>query len=215
MKKAGTLILPICLLLLVAMTFDLHAQYIGIGAGLAIPNGKIAQVTSDLARDGWSGAVENAANGYYVELRGRLGGSLALIGGIGYNSFSEARSTYFDPNNREVALNTSQTIIPISIGADMRLAEGFMVPYLTLEATYNIYHRSFESTSGDFSSPFEIKSVNDSRLGAAVGGGVNFDLKIAQLSLGGKLHLPNLLNQEPGESEIYYAQLGTILYFGM
>jgi hypothetical protein len=215
MKKARTPILPSCVLLLALMAFEAHAQSIGIGAGLAVPNDNIAQVTSDLARNGWSGAVESAKSGYYVELRGRLGGSLALIGGVGYNTFSASRSTYFDGSNREVAFNTSQTIIPISLGADMRLAEGFMVPYLTLEATYNIYHRSFERPNGDVSSPFDIKSVNDTRLGAAVGGGVNLDLKVAELSIGGKLHVPNLLNQEQGESEIYYAQLGATLYFGM
>jgi hypothetical protein len=215
MKKASTPILPICILLLASMAFEAHAQTIGIGAGLAAPNDNLAQITSDLAQKGWSGAVESAKSGYYVELRGRFGGSLALIGGIGYNTFSTSRSTYFDESNREVAFNTSQSIIPISIGADMRLSEGFMVPYLTLEATYNIYHRTFERPSGDLSSPFDLKSVSDSRLGAAVGGGVNLDMKLFEMSIGAKLHLPNLLNKEQDESEIYYAQLGATFYFGM
>jgi hypothetical protein len=215
MHKAHTPILPICTLLLALMAFEAHAQSIGIGAGLAFPNDNMAQVTSDLVRKGWSGAVENAKNGYYLELRGRFGKSLALIGGIGYNSFAPARSTYFDETNQEVAFNTSQTIIPISVGADMRLSEGFMVPYLTLEATYNLYHRAFNRATGDLSSPLDIQSVNDSRLGAAVGGGVNLDLSVVEISIGGKLHLPNLLNREQGESEIYYAQLGTTVYFGM
>ena len=215
MQKASTPILPICILLLASMAFEAHAQTIGVGAGLAFPNDNMAQVTADLAQKGWSGAVENAKNGYYVELRGRLGGALALIGGVGYNSFSTTRSTYFDETNREVAFNTAQTIIPISVGADMRLSEGFVVPYLTLEATYNIYHRSFERPSGDFSSPFDVKSVDDTRLGAAVGGGFNVDLKVVEVSVGGKLHVPNLINKEEGESEVYYAQLGTTLYFGM
>ena len=204
-----------CLVLTALSPLKAGAQMIGIGGGLAIPNDRIAQVPADLVASGWSGAAEMAKSGYYLELRGRLGGRLALIGGVGYNHFGESRSEYLDGGNSEVALKTSQTLIPISLGADMRLGDGLLVPYLTLEATYNIYKRTFERPEGEFSAPFDIRSVTDSRLGAAVGGGVNVDLGLAEMSVGAKLHLPNLLNQEQGESEIYYAQLGAAVYFGL
>jgi len=187
-------------------------QSIGVGAGLAMANDKIAQVTADLASRGWSAAAENAGNGYYVELRGRFGGQLALIGSVGYSSFGRTHSQYFDGSSRSVDLVTSQTIIPVTIGADMRLSEGFLVPYLTLEASYNHYYRAFERSVGDLSVPFDIQSEGDARFGAAVGAGLALDLKIAELDIGGRLHLPNLINAEPSESEVYYLQLGATLY---
>lgn len=209
--------LPSILLALQAIIFwsvcDAGAQTIGIGAGLAIPGDAIAQVTSDLAARGWSGATENASTGYYVEVRGRFGGQLALIGSIGYNRFPEATSEYFDEGNRSVQLVTAQSLVPVGIGADMRLSDGFLVPYLTLEATFNHYYRTFERPAGDFSVPFEIESSGESRIGAAVGAGLTVDAKLAEIAVGARLHLPNLLNKEEGEDEIYYAQLGATVFF--
>ncbi len=197
---------------LVGLSLSVRAQRIGIGAGLAIPNDEIAQASTDLINNGVQGAEERASNGYYVELRGRFGGNLALTGAIGYNKFVENRSTYYDANNQKVELTTSQVMVPISVGADMRLSEGFVVPYLTLEATYNYYYRSFEGGSGFLPS---IESTGEPRVGAAIGGGINFDLAVADVSLGARLHVANLLNQDLGETEVYYLQLGTVVYFGL
>lgn len=193
----------------------IYAQSIGIGAGIAVSNDKIAQVTADLASQGWSGVAENAGVGYYAELRGRTGGQLALIGSIGYNHFSETPSQYLNGNNQPVELMTAQTIIPITLGADMRLSTGFLVPYITLEASYNQYYRMFTQGSGDFSGAVEFESSGESRFGAAVGAGLSMDLKFAELAVGGRLHLPNLINADEGESEVYYMQLGAMLYFGL
>jgi len=203
-------LLPI---LLVGLSLSVHAQRIGIGAGLAIPNDEIAQASTDLINNGVQGAEERASNGYYVELRGRFGGDLALTAAVGYNKFVENRSTYYDAGNQKVELTTSQVMVPISVGADMRLSEGFVVPYLTLEATYNYYYRSFEGGSGGFLP--SIKSTGEPRIGAAIGGGLNFDLAVADVSVGARLHVANLLNQDIGETEVYYLQLGTVVYFGL
>lgn len=198
---------------LAAFTATARAQSIGIGAGLAIPNDKIAQVTADLIDKGVQGGEEHAGNGYYLELRGRLGGDLGLTGAIGYNKFAESRSVYYDASNRRVEATTSQVVVPVSIGADMRLGKGFVVPYLTLEATYNYYYRSFETDQGDLVPEFESKG--EPRFGAAVGGGLNFDLSVIDLGVGARLHLANLLNQQESESDVYYLQLGTVVYFGL
>jgi hypothetical protein len=112
-----------------------------------------------------------------------------------------------------VELITAQSVIPVGVGADMRLSDGFLVPYLTLEATFNHYYRTFERTAGDFTVPFEIESSGETRIGAAVGAGLSMDLKIVELALGARLHLPNLINKGEGEDEIYYAQFGTTLFF--
>ena len=205
------LVFPIVALLL-GLALEAPAQHIGIGAGLAIPNDEIAQATSDLINQGIRGGEEHAKNGYYVELRGRFGGDLALTGSIGYDKFAESRSVYYDASNRRVEATTSQVIVPVSLGADMRLSKGFVVPYLTLEATYNYYYRSFEGGTGDFLPTFE--STGEPRFGAAVGGGLNFDLSVIDLSVGARLHLANLINQSQGETEVYYLQLGTDVYFG-
>lgn len=195
---------------------DMHAQSIGIGAGIAVSNDDIAQVTTDLAAQGWSGLSENAGIGYYAELRGRTGGQLALIGSIGYTHFTETRSQYLNGGNHTVELMTAQTIIPVTLGADMRLSEGFLVPYITLEASYNQYYRMFrQAVDGDFLGTLEYESSGESRLGAVVGAGLSMDLKLAELAVGGRLHLPNLINADEGEKEVYYMQLGATLFFGM
>ncbi|MDB5034158.1 MAG: hypothetical protein JWQ98_1399 [Chlorobi bacterium] len=188
------------------------AQSIGIGAGLAIPNDKIAQVTTQLAQQGLHGGAEAAQSGYYVELRGRFGKALALTGGIGYNHFAPANSGYFDESDRSVELQSSQTMIPVSAGVDMRLGQGIISPYLSLEATYNLYMRSFSPVQGESTPGVTLESSTDSRFGAAVGGGVNFDLSPIDIEVGARLHVANLLNQENGEAEIYYLQLGATLY---
>lgn len=193
----------------------MYAQSIGVGAGIAVSNDKIAQVTTNLVEQGWSGLAENAGVGYYAELRARTGGQLALIGSIGYTHFTETRSRYLNGANNTVEMMTAQTIIPVTLGADMRLSTGFLVPYITLEASYNQYYRMFKQDMGDFLGPVEYESSGDSRFGAVVGAGLSMDLKLAELALGGRLHLPNLLNADEGESEIYYMQIGATLFFGM
>ncbi len=195
--------------------FEAHAQGIGISAGLAVPGDAIAQITADLASRGWSGAAENASTGYYIEARGRYGGRFAVTGSIAYNRFPEARSEYYDGANRSVELITAQSVVPVGVGVDMRFSQGFLVPYLTLEATFSHYYRSFERSAGDFTIPFEIKSSGESRFGAAVGAGLTMDLAVAEVALGARLHLPNLIDKAVGEQEIYYAQIGATIFIGL
>src|SRR5687767_10139918 len=78
------------------------AQTIGFGAGLAAPNDEISQLPAEIAADGWRAIEQRAERGYFIEMRARIGGSFALVGGVTYNRFLDAVSEYRDNGGRSV-----------------------------------------------------------------------------------------------------------------
>ena len=191
------------------------AQKLGFGAGLAVPNDQIAQVPSDIVADGWTAITQRAESGYFLELRGRIGGDVAAVGGIGYNRFHEATTTYRDGSGRSVDLITSQVIVPLSLGVERRFSDGIISPYVSLEGTFNYFYRAFEAPREGVNVPTSFESSGDARIGAAAGAGVSLDLSLIKLDVGARGHLVNLMNAEPGEKSIVFAQLGATLYLGL
>jgi hypothetical protein len=208
-------VLRILSLILLATTCA-RAQKLGLGAGLAVPSDRIAQLPSELYSQGWRGVGQEALSGYFIELRGRLGGSLALVGALSYNRFLEATSRYQDPSGNSVELITSQVVLPLSAGAELKFADGVFAPYASVEGTLNYFYRSFESPHGDVPVPFRVESTSDARFGAAFGGGLSIDLKLVKIDLAARLQFINLFGNRPAsEPTTYYFQLGTIFYVGI
>lgn len=204
------------LLLLCLACVPAAAQKIGLGVGLAASNDKISQLTSDLASNGLSNVSSDARNGYYVELRARFGGDLALVGGLAYLHFAQTSTSYQDGSGNTITAQTSQSVMPISVGVEQRFPIGLIKPYVSLEGTYSSYHRSFDPQGGStLESEFPSTSSTDPRYGLAIGAGVDFDLMLVDLSVGARYQMINLLNKDANEAAVNILQVGIVASLGL
>jgi hypothetical protein len=192
------------------------AQSIGIGGGMAIPASDVAQLPSGVRDGGWAEIEHRAERGYFIEVRGRLGSGLALVGGVSYNRFLDAESQYSDGSGRSVSLISSQAIVPISLGFERTLGDGLVVPFATVEGTASYFYRAYETRHGETPVPFDMQSSGEMRYGVALGLGSRLDIPFVQFDLVGRLHFVNLFGSaSTTEDLVYFMQLGLSGYFGL
>lgn len=192
------------------------AQSVGVSGGLAIPSAEIAQLPQDVRDDGWTELQRRAESGYFVEVRGTIGGDLALTGAVSYNRFLDAVSDYTDGSGRTVSLISSQAIVPVSVGLEATFGEGIVAPFATLEGTLSYFYRAFESPYESTPIPFSIESSGEARYGVALGVGTSLDLVLLRFDAFLRAQVVNLLGvSDPNESTMYYLQAGLSGYFGL
>lgn len=208
--------LAVTLLTFVAVAGDASAQSIGIGAGIVVPGGDIAQLPESVREDGWTEVEQRAEQGYFIEARAKLGGTTALVGGISYNRFLDAVSEYRDGEGRGVTLISSQSIVPLSVGLEHHFSDGMLSPYVSLEGTLSYFYRAYETPRDGMPVPFSIESSGEARYGAALGGGLSLDLTLLRFDLATRLQIVNLFGStSTTEETMFYLQLGALAYFGL
>lgn len=208
MKVFLTLLLFLC----IGFTSNAQSLKIGIGGGPAfisssgIPSGEDIDNNIDFK------------NGYQIGGKIKVGFLIPfnLVGQINYYKlkgdgtiiYHPAYSSFAGPE--DVDLNT--TLLSVVIGGQYELIPGPLAPHLDFDLMFT----SFGETSIKYlvSSAQEMKVDGQSRLGLAIGAGVDLKLLPAfDLELGIKYNMHNLFGKEDGEEGLNTVTLtGSILF---
>ncbi len=191
----------------------------GIGLGLSTPNEAISSVYNNISTGTLDEDLRDAAAlGYHFQLKYRfgLGESVRFAASAGLHRFPEADVVIVDPrDNKTYNFVATSNIVPITAGLEYSLVKSALGVYLTGDLSYNYFSNSLDLKTGDGSIPLGInEDASYSRVGVALGAGVDFDLKVVVLDLTGKYHLANLINKETDEPDRSYFALTLSACFG-
>lgn len=191
----------------------------GIGAGLSTPNEAVSSVYNNMSLGSLEEDLSNAASlGYHFQVKYRfgLGESIRFAASAGLHRFPEADLVIKDPRDgKTYTFVATSNIIPITAGLEYSIVKSGIGVFLAGDLAYNYFSNSLDLKTGDASVPIGInKDAAYSRVGVALGAGVDLDLKILSLELTGKYHLTNLINKEKGEPERSYFALTLSAMFG-
>ncbi len=197
------------------------AQHFGLGLGLSTPNDDVNSVyNSDKlsTSDGLSDLLREATDpGFHINARYwlGLGGNMSLVIGAAWHRFPETQIEVRRPDNDELlaVLQTTQNIIPISVGIDYPIFRELLGLYLAGDLNYNLLFSSVDFVRGDVAIPFD-DSPSDSRVGASVGFGLEFDVKLLLLDLGLKYNHANIIGRETDEPDKTFLTLNLSVIFG-
>ena len=158
-------------------------------------------------------------SGYNIgaSIRFPLSGNFVFRGGIAIHRFPQTSIQVKDPTNGNLlaTLNTTQNIVPITIGLNYYLFREFVGLYATGDLSYNYISSSVDVSQANTSVSLPIAtSTTDNRVGFGVGAGADLDLKLILLNLEAKYNIANMIGQKPGESTKSYFSLTFGVYFG-
>ncbi|MCX7880466.1 MAG: hypothetical protein N2517_07370 [Ignavibacteria bacterium] len=222
------MILKVCSKISFLLLFTLIGNYtysqpfsFGFGLGIATPNDEINNVyNSDKINlnNNIGNVIRDAVKlGYYIgtNLNLPLSKDFSFRAGISLNRFPKSELKIYFPNSTydTVILKSLQNIIPISVGFDWFLYRSFVNPYLTGNLSYYYILHSIDIVRLNQELPIST-SETDSRLGAGIGAGLDFDLKILTIFLEGKYWFVNLIGGESNEQSKNFFSLGLGVIFG-
>jgi hypothetical protein len=218
--RKNVLLLVLCLILLPKIA----KSDIGFGFtfGLATPNNQINDVynTSTINSDNIAKNLfrEGTKSGYDIgfKLRVPLSNDIMFIGGVGLNRFPETSITVTVPGNDTLSakLNTTENIIPISVGMNAYIMKKIINIYLTGELTYNYISSSIDYSTSTFASLPLSTSASDSRVGCGVGAGFDLDIELCLLNFEAKYNVANFIGQTGSEKTKSYLTLNLGIFFG-
>ncbi|MCX7908821.1 MAG: outer membrane beta-barrel protein [Ignavibacteria bacterium] len=201
----------------------IYSKNIGFGfsVGLATPNSQINNVyNSDkisLNNKFWDVIRQGAKNGYFlgVNLNLPLSNNLDFKGGLSLNRFPQTELRLFFPEQPydTVVLKTIQNFIPISAGFDLFLLKSFVSPYISGNLSYFYLVNTIDIVKLNQELPIAT-SKTESRIGAGLGAGLDFDFEIVTLNIEAKYWFVNLIGNVTNESNKNYFTLGVGITFG-
>ncbi len=213
----------------ILLSLQVFAKPIGFGFhfGLATPNDQINNVYNSNTiklNDSSSRIVREAAKiGYFigVGLNTPLSDNFAFTGSISLNRFPQTELKIFvpktqpTPNNQfdTVVLKSIQNIIPISVGMNWFLFKSFFSPYVTGNLAYFYIVNSIDIVQLGIDVPIATTKSN-SRLGAGIGAGIDFNFELLTLNLEARYNFVNLIGNESNEPTKRYLTVGIGLIFG-
>lgn len=210
-------------LLVFFISFSGKSQQLGFGfsAGLATPNSEINNVYNsdkiNLNNNLWNVAREAAKIGYYlgVNLSLPLSQNLNFKAGISINRFPKTELKLYFPEQPydTVILKTIQNFIPISAGFDFFLLKQLISPYISGNLSYFYNVNTIDIVKLNQELPIAT-SKTDSRIGAGLGAGVNFDFALLTLNVEAKYWFVNLIGNVSGEANKNYLSFGVGIIFG-
>lgn len=224
----------IILLVFVTQALSLGPLKFGIQAGISTPNDQINNVynrenlnlfiTDNGSTDTSTVGLlqEGLSNGYHLnaQLRISLSNDFSLIGTFGFHTFPEAITVVDLPENvGSVTLNTTQRILPVTAGLMYHFLEISILEFYVrgeTQVNYIAYQTQFNfqvAQGVEVGLPIaDTGSVM--RLGAGLGGGIDFDLKLIRLNLDIRYNMANLLlTEESGEEAKNFLSLGVGVLF--
>lgn len=205
---------------------DLGFVFLG---GLSTPSDKVADIynsnmkLTDISKNY---IFESAKTGYNIgaKLRLPVGEQFMFTGGFMWNRFPQTDLKIMVPNTAGTGIDTillgsNQNIIPISVGANLYLIRNVLGLYATGELSYNIIQNSVDYKYNGVSIPLNLDITNplsptNTRVGASIGAGVDFDLKVINLNLEGIYHFANLIGKVDNEPDKNYFTLTLGVVFG-
>ncbi len=189
----------------------------GIGLGLSTPNEAISSVYNNISTGTLKEDLQDAASlGYHFQLKYRfgLGESVRFAASAGLHRFPGA-DILLNYDGKTYEFEATSNIVPITAGLEYSLVKSTIGVYLAGDLSYNYFSNSLDLKQGDISVPLGInEDASYSRVGAALGAGVDFDLSVATLDITGKYHFANLINKEADEPDRSYFALTLSVCFG-
>ena len=214
-KKIAALV---CAVFLSSVSAQAQSSF-GIGLGLSTPNEAVSSVYNSITLNNLEEDLKDASSlGYHFQLKYRfgVGESVRFAASAGFHRFPEADIVIVDPrDSKEYHFIASTNIIPITAGLEYSLVKSVVGAYITGDLSYNYFSNSLDYQHGDVAFPIDFnEDASYSRVGVALGAGVDFDLSVIVLDLTGKYHLANLINKEEGEPDRSYFALTLSAVFG-
>jgi hypothetical protein len=181
-------------------TSHTHAQRLGIGGGISIPQGDFG---------------DTYKKGFNVGIKTKIGLPFIRVTlGAAWNKFKT------DEFSITTTLGTatysySQNIYPLSAGLEYSLIPiGPLNVYLAGDAVFSIINTS-SSISGETRGIEFAKESTVSRFGAGVGPGVELKLLVISLDLSAKYHFVNLVGKVGDEKTLSYIMVNLTVFFGL
>ncbi|ROL57234.1 hypothetical protein D9V84_04365 [Bacteroidetes/Chlorobi group bacterium Naka2016] len=194
---------------------------VGFSLGLATPNDQINNVYNsnkiNLNNNLWNVAKESAKIGYYLSLNLNLplSENFNFKGGIALNRFPQSEIKLIFPGEPAdtVILKSMQNFVPISAGFDLFLFRSVVSPYISGNLSYFYLVNSIDIVKMNQELPISNSKI-ESRIGAGIGAGVDFDLEIISLNLEAKYWFVNLIGSGDNEPKKNYLTVGIGIVFG-
>ena len=125
---------------------------VGFYFGLSTPNNQINNVYNSDDYTTTSGIYNlfrgGMSSGYHIGAIGRfdLSDDFSIVGGIAWHKFPQTKIDVTDPTNGDTvaSLETSQNIVPITVGVNFYLLRSILGVYGTGQLTYNYISNSVD-----------------------------------------------------------------------
>ena len=219
--------LSIVVAILVAGSSALQAQAdkepfsIGVFFGPSVPSDGVSDVYQALDTFGLGGAYRHASTlGLHFGGRVRLGlaNGVSFSAGASLCRFAGQDQTVELASGQTETLQTATTLLPVSAGVTLFALQGLVAPYLAAEATYT--YRSVSVSTGNSileglilnSTDMELEPTT-SRIGAAAGAGVQFDIGGLRPFVEFKYYWTNLLGAPADEQRMSFLNVSLGLLF--
>lgn len=216
-------ILYMLFLLIFFVSNKSFCQQLGFGfsAGLATPNEEINNVYNsdkiNLNNNLWNVVRDAARLGYFIgiNLNLPLAQNLNFKASLSLNRFPKTEIKLYFPEQPydTVILRTIQNFIPISAGFDFFLLKQFISPYISGNLSYFYNVNTIDIVKLNQELPIAT-SKTDSRIGAGLGAGVNFEFALLTLNFEAKYWFVNLIGNVSGEANKNFLSLGVGIIFG-
>lgn len=214
------LLFTIVLTLLFFTSISYSLTNIGFNVGLSTPNDQINNVYN--SNDYTSTSVlyklfrEGISSGYHIGAVGRfdLIDKFSIVGGIAWHKFPQTEIEVIDPTSGDTvaSLETSQNIIPITVGVNFYLIRSILGVYGTGQLTYNYISNSVDYNYKNV--PISLnQSPTDHRVGFGLGAGIDIDAILMTLNLEAKYNIINLIGKTNDEKTKSYFSLSLGVLF--
>ncbi len=187
---------------------------VGFYLGLSTPNDQINNVYNSNDYKSESEIVEfirgGISLGYHIGAIGRfdLSDDFSVVGGIAWHKFPQSKIDVTDPTTGDTvaSLETSQNIVPITVGVNFYLIRSIVGLYGTGQLTYNYISNSVDYNYNSIALPLN-QSSTDHRVGFGLGAGIDIDAFLVTLNLEAKYNIVNLIGKTAGEQTKSYFSL--------
>ena len=193
---------------------------IGVFLGPSIPSESIEQVYNSIDTTGIGTAFETASGlGYHLGAKMRFGLSddFSFSGGIQYTQFPGQEQTAVLDNGTRIQLQTVTTYVPVYAGITFIPMQGLVRPYVATELMYS--YRNVSVSEGNsilenlITGTGQDLEPQTSRFGAAITGGLEFNLGGLRPFLELKYNWTNLVGKEEGEATMSFLNVSIGLVF--
>ncbi len=194
---------------------------VGFAIGLSTPNSQINDIYNsekiNLNNNLWNVARESAKIGYHLGLNLSLPltDNFNFRGAITLNRFPKSELRLYFPQEPydTVILRTIQNFIPISAGIDLYIFKSAVSPYLSGNLSYFYILNSIDIVKLNQELPIAT-SKTDSRIGAGLGLGLDFNVGLVTLNVEAKYWFVNLIGNTSEERDKNFLTLGVGIIFG-
>lgn len=194
---------------------------IGVFFGPSIPSDGVSEVYQALDTFGLGGAYRHASTlGLHFGGRIRLGlaNGVSFSAGASLCRYAGQDQTVELAGGQTETLQTATTLLPVSAGLTLFALQGIVAPYLCADATYT--YRSVSVATGNSileglilnSTDMELEPTT-SRIGAAAGAGVQFDIGGLRPFVEFKYYWTNLVGAAANEEQVSFLNVSLGLLF--